>query len=121
MGIEIDLLKNDVEIAFKDFYVLSNNLKISSDLIKFNKSKLKNLKQNLHLSINREIINNKEKYKNYIRLVETNSIHANLKKGYSILSKGKKVINESKLIEENDILKARLIDKTIEIKIKKVN
>ncbi len=115
------LLKNDVEIAFKDFYVLSNNLKISSDLIKFNKSKLKNLKQNLHLSINREIINNKEKYKNYIRLVETNSIHANLKKGYSILSKGKKVINESKLIEENDILKARLIDKTIEIKIKKVN
>jgi len=115
------LLKNNLEIAFKDIFALTNNLRISRELIQLNRSKLKTLNQNLHLSINRELINNKEKYKNYIRLLETNSIHANLRKGYSILSKGKKVINKSKLINENDILKARLVDKTIEIKIKKIN
>ena len=115
------VLKNNLEIAFKDISGLTNNLRISRELIQLNRSKLKTLNQNLHFSINRELINNKEKYKNHIRLLETNSINANLKKGYSILSKGKKVINNSKLIDENDILKARLVDKTIEIKIKKIN
>ena len=52
---------------------------------------------------------------------ETNSIQSNLKKGYSILSKDKKIINETKLISDNDILKARFMDKTIKIKIKKIN
>ncbi len=115
------ILKNNVEIAFKDIYALSNNLKISSDLIKLNKSNVKSLSQNLHLSINRELIKSKEKYKNIIRLVETNSINSNLKKGYSILSKGKKIINNSNLIQEDDTLSARLIDKKIKIKIKKIN
>ena len=59
--------------------------------------------------------NSKQKYKNYLRLIETNSIKSNLKKGYSILSKNNKIINNSKFVKENDILKARLIDKTIEV------
>ena len=115
------ILKNNVELVFKDFYILSNNLKISSDLIKLNKSHLKSLSHNLHSLIKRELINIKAKYQNNLRLVESNSINANLKKGYSILSKGKKIINESNLIRENDTISARLIDKTIEIKINKIN
>ena len=54
-------------------------------------------------------------------MIETNSINSNLKKGYSIISKGKKIINDSNLIRENETLNARLIDKTIEIKVKKIN
>jgi len=115
------ILKNNIEIAFKDFYALFNNLKISSNLIKFNKLNIKTLSDNLYSSIKRELKNSKEKYNNSIRLIETNSIHSNLKKGYSIISKGKKIINDSKLIEKNDTLSARLIDKTIEIKVKKIN
>ena len=71
--------------------------------------------------IKREWISNAEKCKNYIRLVETYSIQSNLKKGYSIISKDKKIINKTKHIRENDILSARLMDKTIEIKVKKIN
>jgi len=115
------ILKNNIEIASKDFYALSNNLKISSNLIKFNKSNIKTFSDNLHSSIKRAFKNSKEKYNNYLRLIETNSIHSNLNKGYSIISKGKKIINDSKLVKKNDTLSARLIDKTIEIKVKKIN
>ena len=117
----IRIIKNNIAITSKDFYALSNNLKISSNLIKFNKSNLKNLSYKFHSSIKRELKNNKEKYISYLKLIETNSINSNLKKGYSIISKGKKIINDSKLIRENDILNARLIDKTIKIKVKKIN
>ena len=115
------IIKNNIVITSKDFYALSNNLKISSNLIKFNKSNLKNLSYKFHSSIKRELKNNKEKYISYLKLIETNSINSNLKKGYSIISKGKKIINDSKLIRENDILNARFIDKTIKIKVKKIN
>ena len=100
---------------------MSNNLKISSTLINFKKSNLKNLSDKFNSSIKRKLKNNKEKYISYLKLIETNSINSNLKKGYSIISKGKKIINDSKLIRENDILNARFIDKTIKIKVKKIN
>ena len=115
------IINNNIEIAFKDLSVLNSNLKIPYDLIKFNKSNIKSLTSNLHSVIKREWTSNTEKYKHYIRLVQTNSIQSNLKKGYSIISKDKKIINKTKHIRENDILSARLMDKTIEIKVKKIN
>ena len=90
----IRIIKNNIAITSKDFYSLTNNLKISSNLIKFNKSNLKNLSYKFHSSIKRELKNNKEKYISYLKLIETNSINSNLKKGYSIISKGKKIIND---------------------------
>ena len=101
--------------------MLSNNLKISNDLLKFNKSNLKTVSQNLDSSVKREFKIRIEKYQNFLRLLETNSIHSNLKKGYSILSKDKKIINDSKSIKDNDMLSATLKDRTIKIKIKKIN
>jgi exodeoxyribonuclease VII large subunit len=115
------IINNNIEMTFKDLSALNSNLKIPYDLIKFNKSNIKSLTSNLHSVIKREWISNTEKYKHYIRLVETNSIQSNLKKGYSIISKDKKIINKTKHIRENDILSARLMDKTIEIKVKKIN
>ena len=115
------IINNNIEMAFKDLSVLNSNLKIPYDLIKFNKSNIKSLTSNLHSVIKREWTSNTEKYKHYIRLVQTNSIQSNLKKGYSIISKDKKIINKTKHIRENDILSARLMDKTIEIKVKKIN
>ena len=115
------IINNNIEMVFKDLSALNSNLKIPYDLIKFNKSNIKSLTSNLHSVIKREWISNTEKYKNYIRLVETYSIQSNLKKGYSIISKDKKIINKTKHIRENDILSARLMDNTIEIKVKKIN
>ena len=114
-------ITNKIEITTRDLSVLSGNLKLPYNLIKFQSSNIKNLSNNLNSIIDRELFNRKQKYKNYLRLIETNSIQSNLKKGYSILSKSNKIINNSKFVKENDILRARLVDKTIELKVKKIN
>ena len=115
------IIQNNMKIAFRDLMSLFGKLKIPNDLIRLKKLKINNFTKYLDSSVKREFIKNKEKYNNFLRLIETNSVQSNLKKGYSILSKKNKVINSSKLINENDTLSARLIDKIIEIKIKKIN
>ena len=115
------IINNNIAMAFKDLIVLNSNLKIPFDLIKFNKSNIKRLTSNLNSVIKRELITNVEKYKNFIKLVEINSIQSNLKKGYSIISKDKKIINKTKHIKENDILSLKLMDDIIAIKVKKIN
>ena len=115
------IIQNNMKIAFRDLMSLFGKLKIPHDLIRLKKLKINNFTKDLDSSIKREFIKNKEKYNNFLRLIETNSVQSNLKKGYSILSKKNKIINSSKLIKENDTLSARLIDKIIEIKVKKIN
>jgi len=114
-------LQNNMQMISRDFLSLTNSLKPPFDLIKFNKSKLKGFSKNLQSSVTRDFVSVSEKYNYYIKLIETNSIQSNLKKGYSIISKNKKIINKSKDIKENDILRATLMDSTVEIKIKKIN
>jgi len=114
-------LQNNVQIISRDFLALNNNLKLPYDLIIFKRSKLKDLSKSLNSLIRKDFVSNSEKYNYYIKLIETNSIKSNLKKGYSILSKNKKIINKSIDIKENDILSATLMDSIIEIKIKKIN
>ena len=115
------IIYNNINIASKDLSALSGSLKFPYDSIKFQNSTIKNLSNNLNSIIERELFNIKQKYKSYLRLIETNSIQSNLKKGYSILYKNNKIINSSKLLKENDIIKARLLDGTIDIKVKKIN
>ena len=70
------------------------------------------------------IVNNKdklEKYKSNIRLLNSNSISSNLKKGYSILMDKKKIVKTSKKITTDDQLSVKLIDGTIDIKVTKIN
>ena len=119
-GLKRDVNKNILMIS-KDLSSLGNNLKIPYDLIRFNKSKIKSLTNSLHFLVKKELISNNEKYNYYISLVEANSIQSNLKKGYSILFKNNKIINKSKVLKKNDILSARLMDSTIQIKVKKIS
>ena len=114
-------LQNYVQMISKDFSALTYNLKLPYDLIIFKKSKLKDLSKSLNSLVRRDFTSGSEKYNYYIKLIETNSIQSNLKKGYSIISKNKKIINKSIDIKENDTLSATLMDSTIEIKIKKIN
>ena len=114
-------LQNNVQMTSRDFSALTNSLKLPYDLINFNKSKVKGFSKSLYSLVRRDFVSVSEKYNYYIKLIETNSIQSNLKKGYSIISKNKKIINKSKDIKENDILSATLMDRTIEIKIKKIN
>ena len=114
-------LQNDVQMISRDFSALTNSLKLPYDLINFNKSKVKGFSKSLYSLVRRDFVSSSEKYNYYIKLIEANSIQSNLKKGYSIISKNKKIINKSKDIKENDTLSATFMDSTIEIKIKKIN
>ena len=69
---------------------------------------------NITISQNKELVK-------YTRLLESNSIHSNLKKGYSIIKKANKIINLSNLINKDDELKVNFFDKQINLKIKKIN
>ncbi len=114
-------LQNNVQMISRDFSALTTNLKLPYDLINFNKSKVKGFSKSLNSLLKRDFVSGREKYNYYIKLIETNSIQSNLKKGYSIISKNKKIINKSIDIRESDTLSATLMDSTIEIKIKKIN
>jgi len=113
-------LHNNIEMISRDLSDLITNLKIPYNTINFNRSKIKIFTNSLHSLVKRELISSSEKYNYYIKLVETNSIQSNLIKGYSILSKNKKIINRSKDIRENEILSARLMDGSLEVKVKKI-
>ena len=60
-------------------------------------------------------------FNDLLRLLNSNSIHSNLKKGYVLLSKTKKIINHSRQIKEKDSISIKFYDKTIGVKIKKIN
>ena len=57
----------------------------------------------------------------FSRLLNSNSLQNNLRKGYSIIKKSNKIINKSNLIKKEDTLKITFIDKSIDLKIKKIN
>ena len=95
---------------------------ISPDsLVSLTQTKINNLSKNLNLNIANNYKDNLEKYKANIRLLNSNSISSNLKKGYSILMNKKKIIKTTKKIATNDQLSVKLIDGTIDIKVKKIN
>lgn len=114
-------LQNNVQMISRDLSALTTNLKLPYDLINFKESKVEDLSKSLISLMRREFMSVSEKYNYYIKLIETNSIQSNLKKGYSIISKNEKIINQSKDIKENDTINATLMDSTIKIKIKKIN
>ena len=91
-----------------------------------NLSKLKrNILQKLNTDLDKVMDNRKNHLKNIfndlLRLLNSNSIHSNLKKGYVLLSKAKKIINHSRQIKEKDSISIKFYDKTIGVKIKKIN
>ncbi len=91
-----------------------NNLKIKKIL-------LKDISKNLENNIKKTFQNNNMKLSSNSRLLNSNSISQNLKKGYSILMNKKKIIKSVKNIKLNTNLKAKLSDGNIQISIKKIN
>ena len=90
-------------------------------LVNLKEIKITSLSKNLNLNIANNYKDNLEKYKANIRLLNSNSISSNLKKGYSILMNKKKIVKTTKKIAPLDQLSVKLIDGTIDIKVKKIN
>ena len=105
-----------------------NKLYNFKKLLRFPDKDIIDINKNLEIlskGINRNILDKKnsqqKELNKYSRLLESNSLHTNLKKGYSIIRKTTKIINKSKLINDNDLINVQFFDKSINIKIKKIN
>tara|TARA_B100000965_G_scaffold403121_1_gene430538 strand:+ start:460 stop:1794 length:1335 start_codon:yes stop_codon:yes gene_type:complete len=120
-----DLFKKDfnslVEMKFSDLSKFVKQLRLPKEKIKYNKIDLSNLIKNIDKSLKEIQYKKYNEFRNYSRLLETNSISSNLKKGYSILSKSKKIIKNSTQIKTNDLIEAKFLENTAKIKIKKIN
>ena len=114
-----------LENIFNNNYNKLYNVK---KLLRFPDKDIIDINKNLEIlskGINRNILDKKnsqqKELNKYSRLLESNSLHTNLKKGYSIIRKTTKIINKSKLINNNDLINVQFFDKSINIKIKKIN
>ena len=118
-------LKSSIENKFSISKLRVLNLGksiISPDsLLSLKQTKINNLSKNLNLIIANNHKDNLERYKLNIRLLNSNSISSNLKKGYSILMNKKKIVKTRKKINKADELSLKLVDGTIGIKVIKIN
>tara|TARA_Y100000590_G_scaffold429229_1_gene541571 strand:+ start:2348 stop:3682 length:1335 start_codon:yes stop_codon:yes gene_type:complete len=80
-----------------------------------------NLFKSLELTINQKISKNILLMKNAIRLLNSNSIDQNLKKGYVLVKKNNKIVKRSKNIKSEDNIKIKFYDNQLKVKIKKIN
>ena len=120
-----DLFKKDfnslVEIKSSNLSKFVKQIRLPKEKIQNNKIDLSNLIKNIDKSLKEIQYKKYNEFKNYSRLLETNSISSNLKKGYSILSKSSKIIKNSTQIKTNDLIEAKFLENTAKIKIKKIN
>ncbi len=106
---KLSLIEYGKSIIFPDSIIILKQTKIS------------NLLKNLNLNVTNNYKNKLEKYKSNLRLLNSNSISSNLKKGYSILMNKQKIIKTSKNITTDDKLSVKLFDGTVDIKVTKIN
>ena len=118
-------LKSEIKNKINKKNLMLNNfdkiIKPPLSKIELNKSLLNNLNKNIEKNIVEKKLISKENLLKLSRLLYSNSIAANLKKGYSILTKKNKIVKTSKNIKTNDSMKARLQNGSLEIVVKKIN
>ena len=118
-------LKGEINNQINKKNLILNNfdkiIKPPLSKIELNKSLLNNLNKNIEKNIVEKKLISKETLLKLSRLLYSNSIAANLKKGYSILTKKNKIVKTSKDIKINDSMKAQLQNGSLEIVVKKIN
>jgi exodeoxyribonuclease VII large subunit len=126
---KINLVSENIFYKLENIFNINyNKLYNFKKLLRFPDKDIIDINKNLEIlskGINRNILDKKnsqqKELNKYSRLLESNSLHTNLKKGYSIIRKTTKIINKSKLINDNDLINVQFFDKSINIKIKKIN
>ena len=109
------LLYKEVKNIFNISNIKKNNLekllKSPQDIFEGKKIFLQKLSSNLDRNINFDYTDSAKEFNKLIRLLDSNSLNSNLKKGYSIIKKSKKIINKSKYINVNDEIEVQFYDK----------
>ena len=127
-----ETFSNTMHFFNKEFHLILtkknneiNNIKKNlrapkSDIIHFNKE-INSLSRNINQLFYEYINKNVNEYNKLNRLLNSNSIASNLRKGYSIISKSKKIIKKSQQIKNNDSIQVNFFHNSIRLKIKKIN
>ena len=126
---KINFLSENIFSKFEN--ILNNNsnrLFSFAKLLRFPEKDIKDIKNRLKFfskEINRNISDRKlyqqKELVKYSRLLNSNALHTNLKKGYSIIKKEDTIINKSNLIHDEDLIDIRFFDKSLNVTIKKIN
>jgi len=114
-------IENKFNLSKLNLLNLGKSIISPDSLISLKQTMINNLSKNLYLNLANNYKDNLERYKSNIRLLNSNSISFNLKKGYSILMNKKKIVKTTKKIARNDQLSIKLNDGTIDINVKKIN
>ena len=88
-------------------------------IVKIKNIEFHNIRNNLELQINQKINLQYSRFNNLKRLLISNSIDNNLKKGFVILQKSKKILRKSNQLNKIDKIKIKFFDKIINVKIEK--
>ena len=126
---KINLVSENIFFKLQNIYNnYYNKLYNFNKLLRFPYKDISDMKlrlENISKDINRNIFNKKSYQQKELsklsRLLDSNSLYANLKKGYSIVRKEKVIINKSQFVNNDDIISVKFLDKTIELKVKKIN
>ncbi len=114
-------IENKYRITKLSVINLGTSINSPESTINLKQIKIINLSKNLNLHLDNNYKDKLEKYKSNIRLLNSNSISSNLKKGYAILMNKNKIVKSAKKIANNDKLSVKLVDGTINVKVKKIN
>ena len=121
----IENLKREINIIFeKNLSKIKNYTQLlrSPDTILYTKkNELMILSKNMDRIIDDRTKNKMNEFNKLIRLLSSNSINTNLKKGYAIVSKSKKIIKISTQIKNEDQIGIKFYDKSVKLKINKFN
>ena len=101
-----------------DFYI---KLLSPENIFKIKKIQFQNIKKNMEFQINQKINLNHSLFNNLKRLLISNSVDNNLKKGFVILTKSKKIIKKSNQLNKIDRIKIKFFDSIVSVKLKKLN
>ncbi len=114
-------ISNKLEIFKLNLVNSSNSISSPDSIININKQSIRDLSKNLESHIKEQYKSNQYNLKSNIRLLNSNSISTNLKKGYSILMNNKKIIKTIKGTKVNKDIKVKMSDGFLEVKVKKIN
>ena len=107
------------EKKFNDLHTLFIKLISPENFLKLKKIQFHNIKKNMELQINQKINIQNSLFENLKRLLLSNSIDNNLKKGFVLLQKSKKIIRQSSQLNKIDRINIKFFDRKVDVKIEK--
>ena len=108
-----------IEKKLNDLHTLYIKLISPENILKIRNIQLHNLIKNMESQINQKINLQYSFFNNLKRLLISNSVDNNLKKGFVILQKSKKIIRHSNQLNKINRIKINFFDRKVDVKIEK--